>query len=218
MKICCISDTHGKHHKLDLSQFKADTLMHAGDFTRSKYSHTEIIVFLEWFAAQDYKYKVLIAGNHEMTIADDPEWFNKLLLTFPGITYLNNTSTIIDGIKFFGSPCSNAFGNWAFMHSENGLEQIWKNIPNDTHVLVTHGPAYGTLDLVKNSWGRDPHVGSTSLAERKKELTELTVHHSGHIHEAYGVIQTGDCTNICASILNEQYKMVNDPIIIEVTI
>ena len=218
MKICCISDTHGKHHKLDLSQFKTDILVHAGDFTRSSKSQTEVIVFLEWFEAQDFKYKILIAGNHEIMIEKDPDWFWEVLKRFPGITYLENSSTTIDGIKIFGSPCSNSFGNWAFMHNDSGLSRIWDEIPSDIHILISHGPAYGSGDLVNNTFSADPHVGSKSLTARKKELTELILHISGHIHEGYGVTQTGDCTNISASVLNERYKLVNDPIVIEIDI
>ena len=147
-----------------------------------------------------------------MEIEAGPERFAHLLSRFPKITYLNNASAVIDDIKFYGSPYSNEFFNWAFMGSEVELSKIWAQIPLDTNVLITHGPAYCACDLVKNAHLRDPHVGSQSLHSRKKLLKDLKYHISGHIHEAYG--RQG--SNINASVLNEKYQLVNEPIILEV--
>ena len=102
------------------------------------------------------------------------------------------------------------------MEHEPKLKDVWAKIPTDTDVLITHGPAYGTHDLVKNSASRDPHVGSKELAIRKKELPNLKVHISGHIHESAGISTDNNIINICASVLNEHYKITNDPIVIDV--
>ena len=217
MKICCISDTHGSHHQLDMTQYKADMLVFAGDWTRGRdLALGETEDFLDWLDEQPYKHKVVIAGNHEVTVERYEEDFNTLIAAYPDITYLNNESATIDGIKFYGSPYSNEFCNWAFMEEEVLLIDIWDKIPDDTNVLITHGPAYGCNDLVNNFYSRDPHVGSQSLSYRKKELKDLKVHISGHIHEAYGINTTGDTINVCPSILNEKYQLTNKPIIVEV--
>lgn len=215
MTLCCISDTHSKHAQLSLDGYPADVLIHAGDFTGSE-SPMAIILFLEWFDAQPYKHKILIAGNHELFVQDNNEWFLGLAKTFPGITYLQDTATTINGVVFYGSPYSNNFCDWAFMEKEQELKAIWDNIPLDTNVLITHGPAYGIHDLVKNAHSRDPHVGSLTLAERRKELPNLKVHISGHIHEAHGKSVVDGVQNVCPCILNERYKAINSPIIVEV--
>ena len=129
------------------------------------------------------------------------------------IIYLHDTETTLEGIKFYGSPRSNEFYNWAFMGSEMELSKAWAKIPEDTNVLITHGPAYGYHDLVSRPGDRDPHVGSESLTRRKEILPELKLHISGHIHEAYGTSTKGSTTNVCASILNENYQLVNSPIL-----
>ena len=98
------------------------------------------------------------------------------------------------------------------LEDEMSLSKIWAQIPEDTNVLITHGPSYGFCDVVKHSGARDPHVGSQSLTHRKKLLTGLKYHISGHIHEAYG--QQG--INVCASVLNERYNLVNEPILLEI--
>lgn len=217
MKIACISDTHGQHWDLQMSKYPADMLIHAGDFTRGRdFGLSETQNFLSWLSEQPYKYKIFIAGNHEQQIEAGKELFNDLLLQYPDIIYLNNSDVTINGIKFYGSPYSNRFGAWAFMDDEIALVKIWAEIPDDTAVLVTHGPAYGTNDLVNNLWGPEPHVGSKSLTKRKQELAgTLKAHINGHIHEAYGTTGTNPI-NICASVLDEKYQLVNNPIVLEI--
>jgi len=217
MKLCCISDTHGKHDQLDLSSHPADVLIHAGDFT-ARDTKTQIIQFLEWFSVQDYKHLILIAGNHERLIEADPVWFYQALSHFPSITYLQDSEVTIDDIKFYGSPYSNEFCNWAFMEEEIELSKVWDKIPDDTNVLITHGPAYGCHDLVARAYGGDPHVGSQSLHHRKLSLQDsLRVHVSGHIHEAYGITRNGNgLHNVCPCTLNERYQVTNEPITLEI--
>ena len=215
MTICALSDTHNKHDELDLSKYPADVLVHAGDFSSGTVNST--MAFLDWLEVQPYEHKILIAGNHDWRCKNDKEWFAKALTYAPSVTYLEDNEITIDGIKFFGSPRSNEFGGWAFMGSEADLAKTWATIPSDTDVLITHGPAYGYHDLVKHAYGRDPHVGSRSLHERKLALQDsLQLHISGHIHEGYGTSETVACKNVCASILDETYKLVNEPIITEI--
>lgn len=213
LTICAISDTHGKHLLLDLTSYKADVLVYAGDWTAGHdIAFSETSEFLSWLEEQPFAHKILIAGNHEVTIERYHTHFEEMLQDYPSITYLNNSSTTINGINFFGSPYSNNFYNWAFMEEEPALKKIWAKIPKDTNVLITHGPAYGQMDKVKHPNGRDPNVGSKSLTKIKKSLVgTLKLHISGHIHEASGVEVQDSIINICASVLDEKYKLVNKP-------
>lgn len=212
MKIVMISDTHGQHHGLTMSDHPGDCLVHAGDWTGgSDLGFSETRDFLEWFAEQPYKHLICIAGNHERQVEASPKSLQIILNEFPNITYLNNSSCLLGTLKVFGSPYSNEFFNWAFMRDDEGLSEIWEGIPEDTDILITHGPAYKCNDKVVRSYG-DPHVGSQSLANRKLELTNLILHVSGHIHEAYGMDLGTKVTSVCASVLNEKYKLVNEPI------
>ena len=60
-----ISDTHGLHERVILPE--GDVLIHSGDFCRRYGSHEEVSDFAIWFKKQNFKYKIVIAGNHEMT-------------------------------------------------------------------------------------------------------------------------------------------------------
>jgi Icc-related predicted phosphoesterase len=101
------------------------------------------------------------------------------------------------------------------MDDEVELNHIWQKIPDDTNILITHGPAYMCLDKVNNTYGGDPHVGSKTLQNRKLELPNLKLHVSGHIHEAYGQVDHASYTNICASSVDVKYRLVNKPITME---
>jgi len=211
MTICAISDTHGRHTQLDMAQYPADVLIHAGDWTRGRdLGLSETMSFLHWFSAQPYKHKICIAGNHEMQVEALDSFRDLVAEKYPGITYLQDDACEIDGIRFYGSPYSNQFYDWAFMEEDSALAPIWAAIPDDTEVLITHGPAYGTHDRVDRPT-TDPHVGSTTLRDRLAQLPRLQLHISGHIHEARGITTHSTFTSICPSILG--YRLVNEPIL-----
>ncbi|MCG2781459.1 MAG: hypothetical protein L6264_10980 [Weeksellaceae bacterium] len=87
---------------------------------------------------------------------------------------------------------------------------MWNKIPDDIDILVTHSPPYGILDEV------DPgvHVGCEELLE-KVNLIQPKYHLYGHIHENYGIKHTEVTTFINGSLLDEHYKMKNQPVVFE---
>jgi hypothetical protein len=62
-------------------------------------------------------------------------------------TYLENSSVNVFGYNIFGSPNTIEFFDWAFEKNEEELDQIYSQIPENTDIVVTHGPAYEILDL-----------------------------------------------------------------------
>ena len=73
VRFVCISDTHGKHRKINLPE--GDVLLHAGDITNVGEPH-QLEDFAEWLSKLHYTQKVVIAGNHDLTI-DKPYFKNK---------------------------------------------------------------------------------------------------------------------------------------------
>ena len=210
MKVTVISDTHGAHEQINLNAFKdTDVLIHAGDFAMSKRNAVpQAYKFLKWFNQINVPHKILVAGNHDYAPYEAEGFLAALRERYASITYLQDSETIIEGYKFYGSPYSNEFCGWAFMEDELDLIQIWEQIPDDTNILITHGPSRGILDKVVRD---ETHVGSSTLTERIEQLNDLKVHVSGHIHEAYG-IHYDKHLSINASLMTEQYWPINPPI------
>lgn len=172
MKIVHISDTHGHHKKLLLP--KSDILVHSGDFSGVHGAYKEEIEdFLNWFRLQDAKEKILIGGNWDKLLAEC-EGFEELEFDLSGMHYLCNSSIVIDGVNFFGSPLTPCkFGN-PFSYYPG--EQDWKMIPENTDVLITHGPAKNILD---------DGYGCSNLRKRI-EIVKPKCHLFGHIHTHSG--------------------------------
>ena len=118
---------------------------------------------------------------------------------------------IINDIKIWGSPITPWHFDWAF-NKKRGKEiaKHWSLIPPETDLLITHGPPYSILDQVVN----ERPVGDRDLLKRVMEL-KPKVHVFGHIHESYGKIRKEGCLFINACNVNEQYNLVNPPIVFD---
>ena len=203
MKVVTISDTHNKHRELQLPQ--ADMIIHAGDISGSG-KIAEVDNFLQWFSSLDYSYKLFIAGNHDWYFEENISQPSHLIPD--NIIYLNDSGVELEGIKIWGSPVQPFFYDWAFNRQRGSdIDKHWQLIPNNTDILITHGPAYGILD--KTIYG--DLAGCEELLKKIKEV-KPKVHISGHIHEGYGQVELEGIHFINASVLNEHYQLVNKPI------
>ena len=62
---------------------------------------------------------------------------------------------------------------------------MWKLIPDDTDILITHGPPYGHGDKIATK--NLDHVGCKSLYEEVISRIKPKFHIFGHIHESHGI-------------------------------
>ena len=74
--------------------------------------------------------------------------------------------------------------------SRNKTHEVWDIIPNDTDIVVTHGPPQGILDLTENRDGTLEQVGCKSLANRMEKL-QPKLHCFGHIHDFKEIKNSG---------------------------
>ena len=209
--ITFISDTHTKHKHVTGELPGGDILIHCGDISNRGHMN-EIKNFLEWFEGiKGYEHKIFIAGNHDFGFQDNPNLCAKLLQDYPTVTYLEDTSVIIDGIKIYGSPWQPRFYNWAF-NVDRGwdIAQKWEKIPQDTDILITHGPLHGILDSTYTG----QRVGCEDLYKKVMEI-KPKVHCSGHIHYDYGMKEIDGMTFINACCLGEDYMYQNGPITLD---
>jgi Icc-related predicted phosphoesterase len=193
MKIICISDTHNLHKDLKIPN--GDILIHAGDMTCVG-GMDEIKEFNEWLGTLPHRYKIVIAGNHDLYLESVPLLAN-LLIT--NAIYLNDSGIELEGLKIWGSPISPNFQDWAF-NRERGksIRKHWEMIPADTDILITHCPPFGILDF--NNKGK--YEGCQDLLEIVQQKIKPRLHVFGHLHDAYGRIQIGETLFVNASIVN----------------
>ncbi len=212
MEIVHISDTHGQKYHTRLEIPKCDVLIHTGDIG-GRTSLMELTEFLIWFEKQPAEVKIWVGGNHDLVL--DKKWAESRedsvtrmlaknhymeameVIQSYKVKYLHNSDYVYEGVKFWGSPYTPSFHrqHWAF-NADRGQEisKIWSKIPSDVNVLLTHGPVYGILDRIPDSYlefneEKDVHKGCKDLLEViKNRLFNLKLHCSGHIHDQVGVV------------------------------
>ncbi|RDW93414.1 uncharacterized protein DSM5745_00736 [Aspergillus mulundensis] len=185
ISVVCISDTHNTKPSLP----DGDILIHAGDLTQSG-TRSELEQQIDWLDAQPHRYKIVIAGNHELCLdanhpSNDGKEDTRLTLDWKSLIYLENTSRTIrfaDSrvLRIFGSPHTPKHGNWAFQYPR-AYAGVWDDmaVPEDTDVLITHGPPKAHLDL--------GHLGCQSLRQTLWSMKRRPLLHVfGHIHGGYG--------------------------------
>jgi Icc-related predicted phosphoesterase len=213
LNFLAISDVHNLQHQLELDLSDIDVLLNSGDGSREKVAslnYNELADHFEWMADLNVKHKIYVPGNHDTSFQAKmfrPEEMQDKY----GITLLNHETVVINGIVIFGSPYTPTFGTgWAYNVPQEKLHSYWDAIPEETDILVTHGPPLGILDKALN-YGFYKDAGDKALLERIKEL-DIKYHTFGHIHEEAGrVLKTFDIDTkfINASVLDLNYKMKN---------
>jgi predicted phosphodiesterase len=148
-KLVIMADTHGFH--ADLQVPDGDILIHAGDVGRAG-TLEEIAAAHDWLCQLPHKYKILVAGNHDRAFETQPARARQIV---SDLIYLQDEGCTIDGIRFYGSPWTPDFNEWAFnLPRGEALANKWSLIPQGTDVLITHGPPRGIGDAGGVPMGR----------------------------------------------------------------
>jgi Icc-related predicted phosphoesterase len=202
VKIVALSDTHGGHFSIDIPD--GDILVHAGDITRHG-TLDEIKGFNSFLAQLPHRYKIVVAGNHDICFEKDPQKSRELMTS---CYYLQDQSIEIEGLKFYGSPWQPWFYDWAFnLPRGTALKEKWDMIPDDTDVLITHGPPKGIGDRT----GQGEQTGCEELLPVVTRVKPI-VHIFGHIHEGYGEYEQNSIKFVNASICDQYYELANGAI------
>ena len=211
MKICAIADTHGKHWDLKIP--KCDIFIFAGDANIN--SLVDAYDFNAWLGGIEVSTaRIIIAGNHDRYLEEIGQAWCEFLFT--NATYLQDKEIEVGGLKIYGSPWTPTFMSWAFMRPRRSqdLKKIWKQMPEDLDILITHGPPYKILD--KTVFGGDNCGCEVLVREIYKKHPKY--HLFGHIHECYGNHYDEEINTkfINCSVLDERYNFVNKPTIIDI--
>lgn len=195
LTLVTMADTHGYHASLRVPP--GDILIHAGDLTR-RGSLDDLRDFDAFLASLPHRHKIVVAGNHDWCFQRDPM---AARATLAHATLLQDEAVVLEGVRFYGSPWQPRFLDWAFNLPRGApLAEKWALIPEDTDILITHGPPLGIGD---RTWNGE-RVGCEDLLRRVRKLAPK-LHIFGHIHEDGGVFRDGATvfvnatTNMCSS-------------------
>ncbi|KAK7404068.1 hypothetical protein QQX98_010154 [Neonectria punicea] len=204
VQVVCISDTHNTRPTLPAG----DILIHAGDLTENG-SFDELQAELKWLSDQPHRYKILVAGNHDVLLDDAflaryPErryGQNKTKedLDWGSVIYLEDSCVTLElpspghqaqghaprprTLTIFGSPWSPRYGISAFQYrpdDQSHWTTRFASLDAKPDIVVSHSPPKHHLDA------RDFHrAGCPYLAEELAQVRpRLSVF--GHIHVSYG--------------------------------
>lgn len=206
LTLVLMSDTHELHREVHVPD--GDILIHAGDFTMLSRSLSAVEDFNLWLGELPYR-SIISAGNHEFFLERDPS----------RRTFLSNTNVLINesidlyGLKIWGSPVT-PLANAAFgISSAEDRRRLYSRIPDDTDVLITHGPPYGILD---SAHGSEFHSGCRELFDAVMRV-KPRLHVFGHVHGAYGIFHTHDTTFVNGALLGPHGDIDKAPIVVRMS-
>ena len=237
---------------------EGDVLLHAGDFSQTgdprevcgpsrrlprlrercsppslspppcQPSMRQVESFCAWFGSLPHPRKILIAGNHDLTLhaasygqasrlygqghaaagwgADQRalcERARAAIQAIPNCEYLEDAGTSVRGVRVWGSPWQPEFCEWAFNLPRGApCREKWALIPEGTDVVMTHGPPLGHGDLCASGH----RAGCLDLLDELQSRVRPRYHVFGHIHEGYGASTDGQTTYLNASSCTLQYR------------
>jgi Icc-related predicted phosphoesterase len=218
MKIVALSDLHGILPDLE----ECDLVLLGGDLVPLKYQNikesTELWFredFKDWANKLPCNKVIFIAGNHEIKFEYHEQYYKKLFPTNNKITFLNHEYYEYEGLKIFGSPYCKMFGRfWAYMKTYRELVSLYKDIPSNLDVLLTHDAPFNCTDICLGTDTLDC-LGSVALREAILEKQPRYALH-GHLHSSdHHFENLGNTKVINTSFVGENYLPAYKPLVIE---
>ena len=214
IRIVAIADSHGSHDELKMPD--GDILVVAGDFCGLG-DMDDVINFNKWLRTLPHRRKIIVPGNHDLICPANKELVKQM---FGDAIYLDMEGAQVMNLRFFGSPWTPRFYSWAYMYPRNSgqAKDIYAQVPSNTDILITHGPAHGT----KLGWVPDGHNGGEDagcevLRQRIEALQGLKAHICGHIHcGGHQTDMVGKVPSYNVSVMNEEYWVTNPPTVIDI--
>ena len=208
-RIIAFSDCHA--HIKEVKFPDGDILIFAGDIGNGRTTEAEFVEFAEVINKLPFSQKMITFGNHDVCVERNFDLSRML-----DAHILHDSEVVIDGIKFFGSPYSPKFGSGWSYNIQRGYpaQQKWAQIPDDTNILVVHGPPHGILDVVDGFYKES--VGCEELAKRVMALKQLRLNVYGHIHTNFGQLNHNGVLFANVALCDDRNKLIHEPMIIDI--
>jgi Icc-related predicted phosphoesterase len=205
VRVVAFGDTH-EHHR-DVSIPDGDLLIHVGDITRNSFSSKAVQDFDAWLRQLPHRYKIVIPGNHDYGLAD-PAW--QRLIT-SAILLINDGVELL-GLKIWGTPITPVDHGYFGGATAADREAQFLRIPDETNIVISHGPPYGILD----------HEEISSVPQGCRELLAAVtrikpmLHVFGHIHGAYGRKEIRETLFMNCAVADRSGHPVRDPQVLDI--
>jgi Icc-related predicted phosphoesterase len=208
MRIVCTSDLHGHLPVIE----PCDLLLIAGDICPA-HNHTRPFqrqwladTFAPWLNSIPASECVMVWGNHDWIAEQSPHLVPPLRAAI-----LTDRLHESSGLRIYGLPWQRRFMDWAFNLDTPELYEKYAAVP-PCDVIISHGPPHGYGDY---SPFEKEHCGSRGFVEAIDRVQPKLVVF-GHIHEGAGQWERGPTTLINASQMDERYRPVHAPWIVEI--
>lgn len=226
MKIAAISDLHGD--LIDLCE-DCEVVFICGDISplaiqvndrkMKKWLQED---FKPWCDQLPCDKVCFIAGNHDWIFSRNKE-IRKLFPKDSKITYLFHEDTTYkskDGREYriFGTPYCRQFHNWAFMASDEELQRLYLEIPDNLDILLTHDQPYGYGDVILQNvyWNTGEHIGNKPLTEAVFSR-QIKYMFCGHLHSTtHNLVEISNTKRYNVSIKDEYYNIVYKPLYLDI--
>eukprot|EP01084_Bolivina_argentea_P319927 554969_1 len=191
-----ISDTHRKFKEFTSKiPFKKDCiniLIHSGDFSGKFEKNKDetvtlpkrLVYFSQWFRNLPHQTKIIISGNHDYVCSElTKEQIQTIVFkNDKNVIYLQDEMIDVHGIKIYGTPWNHR-KRMSFGAHTSKMKRIWKMIPNNCDILVTHQPPFSEyLNKLLCKESR----GNVDLWNEIINRIEPKVHLFGHDHDYNG--------------------------------
>lgn len=227
IRICIMSDLHGYLPEVE----PCELLLICGDIVpleyQGSYNKTNKWfnkTFRDWTEQIDCKKILFIAGNHELRVENHTDKYRILFPEHNKATYLKDSKYIYEGsdgksYSIYGTPWCKVFGNWAFMATDDKLEEIYSKIPKDLDILITHDQPYGYGDVLLQKdcpWANGEHIGNKMLLEAINKRCPR-YQFNGHLHScSHEAIDIDGTIHYNVSLKDEKYQPVYEPLYLDV--
>ncbi len=206
-----MSDLHGFKPPVEHG-LKADLSIISGDlnidvckgflakkfpYMQADWCHSNMVPYFDRLPS---KRVFVTLGNHDFCGTPEAPLRNSAKTKF-----LIDKMVDFKGLRIWGSPWTLQFMDWAWMKEPEAYTVYLEHLPLGIDILISHQPPYiagkpyGSVELLNWIFTHQP---------------KLVV--CGHIHTMRGTYTIGNTQVVCCPMVDEEYKQVYEPIIVDI--